>query len=406
MQKAHDASKNDYWRNRPLMTSPINQDNLNRIEVSTDVIDDRVIVLDATKAEQSNLLLAVKTVTFTKSTGTFTFTHFNGVETVINTDLEKLAVNFDYDDNPASPHYQQLIIELDDGTIKYIDLSALITQYEFTDSARIHFSVNSDGDITADIIDGSITANKLQPNFLADCLAAKNAAETAATNADESAEDSEAWAVGKRDGQDVPSTDPAYHNNAKYWAEQAGAAVSGGHTIINPSGSSMTQRHNLQFKGSGVTVTDNDTDDITEVTISGGGHTIQNPSGTDMTQREKMQFTGGVTVTDDDTNGKTIVNVSGGSTTTFAIAASAWVANSGADATDFPYIAEITTALYTNTFQPSEVLLLGATAGDYPTTTESEELELIDMYVKFTGSVIRLRATSQPTSAFTLVIKS
>lgn len=33
--------------------------------------------------------------------------------------------------------------------------------------------------------------------------------------------EAEAWAVGQRDGEDVPSTDPTYHNNAKYYAEQA-----------------------------------------------------------------------------------------------------------------------------------------------------------------------------------------
>lgn len=32
-------------------------------------------------------------------------------------------------------------------------------------------------------------------------------------------EDAEAWGVGTRDGQPVPSTDPAYENNAKYYAE-------------------------------------------------------------------------------------------------------------------------------------------------------------------------------------------
>ena len=31
----------------------------------------------------------------------------------------------------------------------------------------------------------------------------------------------EAWAVGKRRGVDVPSTDPTYHNNSKYYAQQA-----------------------------------------------------------------------------------------------------------------------------------------------------------------------------------------
>lgn len=36
------------------------------------------------------------------------------------------------------------------------------------------------------------------------------------------AKDSEAWAVGQRGGVDVPSTDPAYNNNAKYWAQNVG----------------------------------------------------------------------------------------------------------------------------------------------------------------------------------------
>lgn len=37
-----------------------------------------------------------------------------------------------------------------------------------------------------------------------------------------SAKDAEAWAVGQRGGVDVPSTDPAYNNSAKYWAQNAG----------------------------------------------------------------------------------------------------------------------------------------------------------------------------------------
>ena len=34
-----------------------------------------------------------------------------------------------------------------------------------------------------------------------------------------SEDDAEAWATGKKDGTDVPSTDPAYHNNARYYRE-------------------------------------------------------------------------------------------------------------------------------------------------------------------------------------------
>ena len=45
-------------------------------------------------------------------------------------------------------------------------------------------------------------------------------AAASATEAGGSAEDAEAWSVGKRNGVDVLNTDPAYHNNAKYYAEQ------------------------------------------------------------------------------------------------------------------------------------------------------------------------------------------
>lgn len=64
--------------------------------------------------------------------------------------------------------------------------------------------------------------------IIADTKGYAESAEASATaaglsedNAEDSAEDAEAWAVGKRNGVDVPSSDPAYHNNAKYWSEQA-----------------------------------------------------------------------------------------------------------------------------------------------------------------------------------------
>ena len=47
----------------------------------------------------------------------------------------------------------------------------------------------------------------------------------AAAAAMKDADDAEAWAIGKRNGADVPSTDPAYHNNAKYYKDQAQVVV-------------------------------------------------------------------------------------------------------------------------------------------------------------------------------------
>lgn len=51
-------------------------------------------------------------------------------------------------------------------------------------------------------------------------------------------EDAEAWAIGKRDGVDVPSTDETYHNNSKWYATQAGlSATSASQDASNASSS-------------------------------------------------------------------------------------------------------------------------------------------------------------------------
>ena len=69
--------------------------------------------------------------------------------------------------------------------------------------------------------------------FKEQAASSASSAADSATAADGSAEDAEAWAVGQRDGTDVPNTDPTYHNNAKYWAEQAASAAAGGVTSFN-----------------------------------------------------------------------------------------------------------------------------------------------------------------------------
>ena len=223
--KAHDPSKNTHWINYPSIDSPIIDDELNRNEVSVDTIDDRVITLDTTKAEQSDLLLAFKDVSLNTSTGVITFTLFNNTTKTIDTLLEKIAINFDYDDDPTSAHYQNLVITLEDGTVKYIDMSALITQYEFVNSSTIAWTIGNNGSVSASVPDGSITESKLQPNFLADCRAAKAGAENAEADAIAKALVAEGYANGKQNGVPVTSESPYYHNNAEYFKDQAQSIV-------------------------------------------------------------------------------------------------------------------------------------------------------------------------------------
>lgn len=60
-----------------------------------------------------------------------------------------------------------------------------------------------------------------------------SSAEEDAQSAAQDAEDAEAWAVGKRNGVDVPANDPAYQNNAKYYKELAQSASGGGILSVN-----------------------------------------------------------------------------------------------------------------------------------------------------------------------------
>lgn len=76
---------------------------------------------------------------------------------------------------------------------------------------------------------------------------AKTDAETAKGASEDSAEDAEAWAVGQRNGADVPSTDPAYHNNAKYYKDQA-KNVSGGEFVSYGISQTLTAEQQAQAR--------------------------------------------------------------------------------------------------------------------------------------------------------------
>lgn len=166
------------WENYPSEKTPLNEQNLNKIDVATDEIDNRVIALDTNKFNKTDAEGLFKDVSLNPANGVITFTLVSGATKTIDTLLEKIAINFDYD-----AETQQLIITLDDGEIKYVDLSALITQYEFLDSDTIAFQVKADGKVTAIVKEGSIEEKHLRPNYLADIKIEYEKAKTEAENA-------------------------------------------------------------------------------------------------------------------------------------------------------------------------------------------------------------------------------
>lgn len=153
----------EYWENFPSEKTAINRNRLNNIEGGIDAIDDRVCALDTTKVDLTKANELVEEILWDESNGTLTVVKMNGSRAVIDTKLEKLAVNFSFDEAN-----QRLVIILDDGSKQYVDLSAFVTPLEFKDGDIIYFSVVDGNLVSAGIKDGTISEEKLRPNFLAD----------------------------------------------------------------------------------------------------------------------------------------------------------------------------------------------------------------------------------------------
>lgn len=90
-----------------------------------------------------------------------------------------------------------------------------------TSSRNAAISETNAAESAEDAEASATSASTNAANAATSATSASNSASAAA----QSEEDSEAWAVGTRNGVAVQSTDPAYHNNAKYYADEAGGAV-------------------------------------------------------------------------------------------------------------------------------------------------------------------------------------
>jgi hypothetical protein len=225
------------WENYPSDETPLNESNLNKIDVATDEIDNRVIILDTTKATKEEVSTLVQDVAFEEKTGIITIVKKNGSKVTIDTQMEKIAVNFSY--NAGT---QQIILTLIDGTKQYIDLAALITQYEFLESDTVAFSIDSAGKVSAIVKEASIQEKHLRPNYLADikvevakaqasqsaaaksesnAKASETAAATSESNAAASATKAQSYATGGTNSRTGEDTD-----NAKYYSQQSAQSQS------------------------------------------------------------------------------------------------------------------------------------------------------------------------------------
>nr|DAD89657.1 MAG TPA: hypothetical protein [Siphoviridae sp. ctnFo11] len=198
------------YKNFPSEDTPLNETNMGAMDRAIDEIDNRIVAMDASKVDLTKANELVEEILWDESNGTLTVVKMNGSKAVIDTKLEKLAVNFKYD-----PQTQQLVITLDDGTAQNVDLSALITEYEFLDSDTIAFEI-VDGKVKANVKNGSITEDKLQPNFLADIKVEVTKAETASKSSSKFADASNASSVESKKQADISKE---YADKAKEYTD-------------------------------------------------------------------------------------------------------------------------------------------------------------------------------------------
>lgn len=219
MQKAYSRIN---WENYPSEQTPINESNLNRMDSALDEVDDRVITLDTTKAEITDISTLVESITVDDTTGEITLTKYNGSTTVIQTTLNKIAVNFSYDYST-----QDLILTMNDGTEARISLAALIQNNEFDDTNTIDFTVSTSGHVSAIVVEHSIGDEHLRTDYLADIRVSEANAAQSATDAEAHKLNAEAWADGQKGGVNIPSTDPQFNNNSLYYSRISSSYAKG-----------------------------------------------------------------------------------------------------------------------------------------------------------------------------------
>lgn len=155
------AFENFTWENEPSVNSPLNDDNLNKVNRAVNEIDNRVITLDTTKANAVDIQKSVVAIEFEESTGVFRFTRKDGSNFRIDTKLEKVPLDYKFNADT-----QQLVITNTDGTTQSIDISSFITILEFLASDTIT-PVTVGNKVRFDIVKNSITDEHLETNYLA-----------------------------------------------------------------------------------------------------------------------------------------------------------------------------------------------------------------------------------------------
>lgn len=170
------------WENYPSEKTAVNESNLNKMDSALNEIDKRVVEHETTKANVASLNNLIDDWHIDETTGVITIHKVSGEQIIFDLNLEKVPVGFSMTDDGI------LIMTTDDGTEFTANIGSMIPILTFNDSEQIAVAVSGEGvnkSYTFTIKTGSISEDKLQPNFLADCRLYAGNAENSALRAEE-----------------------------------------------------------------------------------------------------------------------------------------------------------------------------------------------------------------------------
>lgn len=144
------------WQNLPSQRTALSRKNLLNMENGIKEADTRIVQLDASKLSMEIANTLVKSVNVDAKTGVITVTKLGGGIDTYDLDIERVVTNFDVTDEGI------IILTLADGTEKQVDIGKFLNT--FKSSATIALTM-TDREVTASIIDGSVTMDKLDPSI-------------------------------------------------------------------------------------------------------------------------------------------------------------------------------------------------------------------------------------------------
>ncbi len=226
-----------YWQNKPSTSTALNETNLNKMDYALDQIDTRVVELagyeeraedaaDAADEAKTAAISAKNDAVSAKNTAV------SAKETAVSakTDAQAAAQTATTQAGNASSSATAAAgsATAAAGSATSATGSATTATNKATEAETSATNANTNAlkaegyavgkQNGTDVSSGSPYFHNNSKYFLDETRLSANTAVGAASDAQTYQYTSEAYAIGKRNGSDVPASDPAYHNNALYYA--------------------------------------------------------------------------------------------------------------------------------------------------------------------------------------------